>query len=102
MFAAILATTAGTRLITVTPPGSPVTRQFLLSTPAATATERPAVVLLHGASETPYLLSKAIGFDALIAERGWVGAMPFGLSSPLVTRFSTATPQKRTHVTDAS
>ena len=40
----------------------------------------PAVVLLHGFSENPYLLSQAIGFEDLLKARGWIGAVPFGLS----------------------
>lgn len=58
------------KLVTVRPPGSPVSRQFLLYSGGDCNGDCPAVVLLHGFSESPYLISKTVGFEGLIGVRG--------------------------------
>lgn len=81
LLAALACSTAAAELVVVQPFGSPVPRQFLLLSDGVDCRgDCPAVVLLHGFSENPYLLSKSIGFEPLLKGRGWIGAVPFGLS----------------------
>lgn len=73
---------ASLEFVTLTPPGSPVVRQFLVHRGGSCTIGQPcaAVMLLHGLGETPYAIANYTGLVPQLVSRGWVGALPFGLS----------------------
>ena len=66
------------------------TRQFVLYVPAgyigthataSNATQKAAVVLLHGQGLSPYYMSHLANFAEMLVQRNWVGVAAFGTSA---------------------